>query len=249
MSPLRGARVLVTRAEEDAPALEDLLVARGGAPLRFPCIAFEDAPGLESLVARVRAGADLVVLSSPYAARRLFALLGPVDLPFAAAGAATRDAFPGARSCLIPPGGRTGAQPLLELLAPLVAGKRVLVPRAEGGNPELVLGLTRAGAQVEALTLYRTVTAPRAEPAMLAALEEGRVDAIAFASGSAVRGFASLAGPARAAGSAVACMGARCAAEARALGIPVDAVGDGGLPELCDALALALSNRRLRAPP
>jgi hypothetical protein len=35
-------------------------------------------------------------------------------------------------------------------------------------------------------------------------------------------------------------MGARCAAEARASGLGVDAVGEGGLPELLDSLAKAL---------
>ena len=36
---LRGTRVLVTRAVEDAPEFEELLRARGAVPVRMPCIA------------------------------------------------------------------------------------------------------------------------------------------------------------------------------------------------------------------
>ena len=35
---LRGKRVLVTRAAEDAPEFEDLLRGRGAVPVRMPCI-------------------------------------------------------------------------------------------------------------------------------------------------------------------------------------------------------------------
>ncbi|MGZ6126203.1 MAG: uroporphyrinogen-III synthase, partial [Myxococcales bacterium] len=121
---------------------------------------------------------------------------------------------------------------------------RILVARAEGGNPALVDGLRAAGALVEALTLYRTVPAREADPAALDALREGRIGAIAFASGSAARGFAALAGAQSAEKAAVACMGPRCAQEAREAGIRVDAVAAGGLAELCEALALAVHARK-----
>ena len=70
------------------------------------------------------------------------------------------------------------------------------------------------------------------------------MDAIAFASGSAARGFAALAGPASAERTAVACMGRQCAEEAGKAGLRVDAVADGSLPELCDAVVLALHARK-----
>jgi len=80
----------------------------------------------------------------------------------------------------------------------------------------------------------------------------GRVDAIAFASGSAARGFAKLFGPdaPRLAGrAAVACMGRTCAAAARSAGLRVDAVAGGGLPELISALESALSKGGPLRPP
>ncbi|HYS09228.1 MAG TPA: uroporphyrinogen-III synthase [Myxococcales bacterium] len=235
---LDGLRVLVTRAAEDAPELEALLRERGATPVRMPCIAFEDGPDAARIAAAVRNGeADLVVVASPQAARRLLALCGPIRAPLAAVGAATARELPG--EVLVPREG-AGAEALLRELRGRVTGLRVLVPRAEGGNPALVDGLREAGARVEARTLYRTVTAPQAAPAALLALREGAVDAISFASGSAARGFAELAGAAAAARAAVACMGKHCAREAESVGFRIDAVADGGLVRLCDAVALAV---------
>jgi uroporphyrinogen-III synthase len=231
---LRGVRVLVTRAAEDAPELEDLLRQRGAVPVRMPCIQFEDAPGAAGVAQLLGASPsppDLVVVSSPHAARRLLALCGRIEVPLAAVGAATARELPG--EVLVPDAG-AGASALLGVLRDRVAGKRVLVPRAEGGNPALVDGLRAAGANVETLTLYRTVPAKSADLSLLQGL-----GAISFASGSAVRGFVSLAG-ADARGAKVVCMGENCAEEVRRCGLRADAVAAGGLNELCDALALAL---------
>jgi hypothetical protein len=81
---------------------------------------------------------------------------------------------------------------LAAALAPHVRGRRVLVPRAEEGRPELVDGLARAGADVVAPAAYRTVAAP---PEALAPLGEllraGAIDAIAWrAAARAVRSAA-----------------------------------------------------------
>jgi uroporphyrinogen-III synthase len=239
---LDGVQVLVTRAAEDAPELEALLRARGAVPVRMPCIAFEDGPDAARIAEIVRGGqADLAVVASPHAARRLLALCGPPTIPLAAVGAATARELPGE---VLVPGQGVGAEALVTALSERVRGKRVLVARAEGGNPALVEGLRAAGAQVEALTLYRTAPARQADPAVLAALREGRIGAIAFASGSAARAFAALAGARSAQTAAVACMGRRCAEEAREAGIRVDAVAAGGLDELCDAVALAVQARK-----
>ena len=85
---LAGARVLVTRAAEDAAELEALLRERGAVPLRMPCIAFEDGPDVARIASVLRDRlADLVVVASPQAARRLLALDGANGVPLAAAGA------------------------------------------------------------------------------------------------------------------------------------------------------------------
>ena len=234
--PLEGKRVVVTRAAEEAGELEALLRERAAVPVRFPCIAFEDGPDLARIVQKVREGPDLIVVSSPHAARRLLDLIGRTSIPFAAVGQATAALLPG--EVTVPRSG-AGAAALLAELAPLVRGKRVLVPGAERGTPALVEGLQAAGAIVEALTLYRTVTPRSVDLQVLEA-----ADALSFASGSAVRGFVALAGAAAARDCAVACIGGSTAGEARAAGIRIDAQGGDGLVELCEALALAVSARR-----
>jgi uroporphyrinogen-III synthase len=234
VTALSGKRVLVTRAAEEAGELEELLRARGAVPVRFPCIAFEDGPDLERIREAMLQHPDFVVVSSPHAARRLLELAPPARLKFAAVGEATARLLPG--EVVVPRHG-AGAEALLEVLAPMVKGKRVLVPRAEKGTPALVAGLEKAGAQVEVRILYKTVTPRTADTSALDA-----VDVVSFASGSAVRGFLALAG--RPPDCAVACIGASTAAEAKKAGIRVDAYADGGLPELCDALALAVHARK-----
>jgi uroporphyrinogen-III synthase len=229
---LDGKRILVTRAAEDAEEFEQLLRQRGATPVRFPCIAFEDGPDLGRIREAVAEDPDFIVVSSPHAARRLLGSMGRTSARFAAVGDATARLLPG--EPIVPAEG-AGADALLKVLKPLVRGKRVLVPRAEQGTPALVEGLQAAGALVEVRVLYKTIT-PRS--ADLSALRG--IDAIAFASGSAVRGFVKLAGVAEANRQPVACIGASTAAEARKAGIRVDACAEGGLAELCDALALAV---------
>ena len=145
---LAGARVLVTRAAEDAAELEALLRERGAVPLRMPCIAFEDGPDVARIASVLRDRlADLVVVASPQAARRLLALDGANGVPLAAAGAATARELPG--EVIVPRTG-VGAEALVREISGRVRGRRVLIARAEGGNPALVDGLRAAGAIVEA---------------------------------------------------------------------------------------------------
>jgi uroporphyrinogen-III synthase len=244
--PLDGKRVLVTRAAEDSAELLALLRARGAQPALLPCIAFEDGPDAPR-VAEAVARAELVIVSSPHAARRLAALvpeLGRARL--AAVGEATARALPGEARA---PRTGAGAQALLDELGDSVRGKRVVLPRAERGTPALAAGLTSAGAIVEELVLYRTVTPGAADPRSLQALRDGLVDVILFASGSAVRGFVRLAGAAGASRSAVACLGPSAAEAARAASIVPDWEGGGeGLTELCEGAALALARRSDYSP-
>ena len=252
MSALAGKRVLVTRAAEDQAELAELLTARGARPVALPCIAFADpadpAP-LEDALRRLRSGSppDFLVLASAHAVDRFLGRIDPDWLRgvrIAAAGAGTARRIGERGLPALAPAQGVGADALVEMLAPLVAGKDVLLPRPEGGNPALADGLERAGARLQAPVLYRTVPAATAPPEALRLLRDGRVEAIAFASGSAARGFASLLGgeAAALAGRArVACMGRTCAAAARSAGLRVDAVAEGGLPELVEALDSAMS--------
>ena len=75
------------------------------------------------------------------------------------------------------------------------AGKRVLLVRASGADPDLPAGLRARGAVVEEVTAYETVEGPAESTGMLRdALGDRDVAAVVFASGSAVRGFVKLGG-------------------------------------------------------
>jgi uroporphyrinogen-III synthase len=259
MSALAGKRVLVTRAAEDQAELAALLATRGAIAVSLPCIAFAgpaDPAPLDEALRQLRSGAvpDFLVLASPQAADRFLARVDPASLrgvQIAAAGHGTARRIADRGLSALSPGRGTGADALVETLAPLVAGKSVLLPRAEGGNPGLVSGLERAGARVSAPVLYRTVPAAVADPEGARLLRERRIEAIVFASGSAARGFAGLFGREAQdlAGRAfVACMGPTCAADARSAGLRVDAVADGGFPELVLALESVMSKGGPRPP-
>lgn len=241
MSPLTDRRVLVTRAAEDCAELEELLRARGARPVRMPCIAFEDSPQAAQ-VAQFVQNADLVVVSSPHGAQRLLSLCADLyKTPLAAVGEATARAL-GGRARF--PRSGSGAQALLDELGDTVRGKRVLLPRAQRSTPSLAKGLRAAGAQVEDFVLYKTIVPALAEPRALRALQDGLIDVIAFASGSAVRGFVQLVGARSAERSAIACLGPTAAGAALAAGLVPEWRGEGdGLIELCDGVALAVARR------
>jgi uroporphyrinogen III methyltransferase/synthase len=257
---MNGRRILVTRAAEEPPTLDDLLRDLGAEPVRLPCIAFAppaDRTLLDAVLARLRAGGrpDFVAISSAHAAERLVLELREAGLDPAAAFAGTSILAAGASTArkllslglsARAPAEGVGADAMVATFAAEVRGKEVLVPRAEEGNPALVDGFARAAAHLSAIPLYRTVPATAAEPAAAALLRAGRIDAIAFASGSAARGFAALFGTEAASlarASRVACMGETCAAAARAAGLPVNAVAAGGFPDLARAIESLLASR------
>jgi uroporphyrinogen-III synthase/uroporphyrinogen III methyltransferase/synthase len=136
---------------------------------------------------------------------------------------------------------------LARALAGEVRGRRVLLPRPAEGRPELLEGLTAAGAEVLVVEAYRTLPAPAERLRVLAGwIERGEVDAVTFASPSAVRAVAVALGReapllSRA---LLAAIGPTTAAALREAGLPAGIVA--GRPtgaELADAVAAALGPR------
>jgi uroporphyrinogen-III synthase len=113
-----------------------------------------------------------------------------------------------------------------------VAGKRILLPRADLARTALADGLGERGALVDEVTAYRTIPAPELAQ-VTDLLRAGTVGALTFTSSSTVRYFLAgleatgkpvaelLCGPPR---PAVVCIGPITAATAREQGLPVDAV-------------------------
>jgi uroporphyrinogen III methyltransferase/synthase len=119
------------------------------------------------------------------------------------------------------------AERVVDALEPNVSpGDRILLPRAAEARPELPEGLRVMGAEVDEVSLYRSVVPGEAPSEELEALREGRIDVVTFTSSSTVRNLVSmLNGDTTALKNAViACIGPITAATAEELGLPPDVV-------------------------
>ncbi|HSW43329.1 MAG TPA: uroporphyrinogen-III synthase, partial [Patescibacteria group bacterium] len=106
---------------------------------------------------------------------------------------------------------------------PVARGERVLLARADAADATLPARLRERGAIVDDVAAYHTVEAPEAARRPLHALfADGGVDAIVFASGSAVRGLLALLRPAErrlAVRTPACCIGPTTATAARDAGL------------------------------
>jgi uroporphyrinogen III methyltransferase/synthase len=202
--PLFGARVLVTRTREQAGPLLAALRAAGAEARVFPMVRIEPA-GDPAAIARALGELDAydgILLASANAVRELARRAALLGVPLAerrpfvacvgpATARAAREA--GLRVDAVP-GSRFDAEGLFEALraALPVAGRRFLLPRAEGGRERLQELLLAAGGRPEALVLYRSAPPEQAPDTLRKALVAGEFDTLSFASPSAVRHFAAL---------------------------------------------------------
>jgi uroporphyrinogen III methyltransferase/synthase len=264
MLPLFGARVLVTRAREQASGLVARLRALGALPLEFPAIAcepLEDPAPLDAALTTL-AEQDWVVFTSQNGVTAVWerlAALGRDARAFAAArvcaiGPATAAALAarGIRADLVPETFTT-AGVLAALRAAGVAGRRVLLLRADIAPPELAEGLRAAGALVTSVAAYRTRGGAQGGDELARLLADG-VDIVTFTSSSTVtRLMAALNGdPACLNGALVAAIGPVTAAAARAAGLRVDVEAqehtiDGLVAALVEAWPRARAAGRRRA--
>lgn len=233
--PLAGCRVLITRPRRTAEALAERLRALGAIPLVLPAIEIrppEDPGPLEAAV-RQAATFDWILFTSANGVHafmeRLQAIGGSsADLAgvrLGAIGPATARALQGYGLTVdyLPP------VYLSEAIAeglPEVAGRRVLLPRADIARRELAERLRARGAEVTEVVAYRVV--PGGDPASLRALLTPIPHRVTFTSPSTAR---ALAGLLEQWGEAVrpvdlpaVCIGPVTAAEAEALGFPIVAV-------------------------
>lgn len=195
---LDGRTVVVTRGNGDADALGDGLRALGATVRELPSIAVGPPESWGPLDAALRAldGFDWVVFASGNGVERTLARMAALGIPVSAL-AARRLAAVGPATALrlardvrapdLVPGEAKG-EALAAEIASRVRGAKVLLPRAADGRPELPRGLAAAGAILTAPDAYRTVPAPAETLRPLATwIGRGEVDAVTFASPSAVR--------------------------------------------------------------
>jgi uroporphyrinogen-III synthase len=231
--PLRGLRVLVTRAEGRGDELAARLRALGAEPVLRPTIAYGPPPdpaALAEALGRLEAGVyEWLLLTSVTTVEAVAGALGEraphlghrVSLKIGAVGPAT------AAACRDLLGAEPTTVPTSFLGTELAdsmgdaAGRRVLLPNADLAPPTLEERLRAGGATVDRVIAYTTVPAPGGDE-LAELLRAGRIDALLFTSGSTFRFFARQVGPAgleAARALIVACIGPSTAAVCRELGV------------------------------
>jgi hydroxymethylbilane synthase len=193
--PLAGKRVVVTRAAAQADDLSTQLRSAGAEPIEIPMIQIVPVDNTAVLDAAIKKFMDYdwIIFTSPNAVELFYShlenvnLLGNDSIPkIAAVGPATQKA-------LQAHGSRVDAMPAhylgTEIVATLgdIQNTRILLPRSAQGGRELPDALAKEGATVEEIALYTPAPATLDEAAIVA-LTSG-VDAVTFASGSAVSAF------------------------------------------------------------
>ncbi len=200
--PLAGRRVLVTRSAQQSGKLSEGLRALGAEAVEVPVIEISPPASYEALDAALRRldHYDWLLLTSTNAvlpfhvrAMELGVSLSNLKLQIAAIGKATAQALEivvHLKVALTPT--EYVAESLVAALKEQIAGKRVLLVRADVARDVVPDGLRSAGATVDVVDAYRNAM-PAAAPAQLCkALAEG-LDAATFTSSSSVTHLAGAA--------------------------------------------------------
>ena len=250
MEGLAGRRIVVTRRPGQASRLTELLEQRGAHVVEVPSIEIvpvrDPAPLDEALRALERY--QWLVFTSANAVGALLGRLVALGLEprltgrgprIASVGPATTTAlaasFPADRVSLEPASEHRAAGLVQAFASEGVRGARVFVPASSRGRGELAAGLHDLGAQVEVAVAYETVVPGDLDARVRACIDSG-FDLVAFASPSAVDGFASAAGE-RVRGLRAAVIGPTTAQAAEAAGFDVCAVAS---PSTVEALVAAV---------
>lgn len=203
--PLAGKCVLVTRSRKQASELTRRLAEYGADVIEAPTVEITPPRNWDEVDSSLREVKkfDWLVLTSPNGAQAVLHRLASLkldaralaDVRIAALGDATAAALQagGIRADFVPREFTTDALGA-ELILQGLAGKRVLLARSDIAPQQLAHTLSSAGANVTAVTAYRTRKPPSLPKTALDALQAGRVDWLTFTSSSTVENFLPLTG-------------------------------------------------------
>jgi uroporphyrinogen-III synthase len=201
MRPLDGIGVLVTRPPHQAMPLCRALEAQGARVVRFPALEIVPLAEPRELEAQLAVAGrfDLIIFSSANAVRYGAALLNERrGLTLAAVGPATARALnqAGYRVAVLSSEGADSESLLRHPKLAAVAGNRILLVKGSGGRDLLRAELTRRGAAVTAIDVYRREpTRPSAadSAALAARLGAGEIQVITATSAEIGRSLLALA--------------------------------------------------------
>jgi uroporphyrinogen-III synthase len=251
-------RVLITRAADQAADLASALRQSGLDPVAVPAIAIEFEPPHGDLdsAASVLHSYRWVVVTSANGAR---AILKAAERILTELGAPSWAAIgPATRGLLEREGVEVAFQPTQSNAIAMAAelsvdpGDRILVVRGDLADEDLSVALRARGAEVDDVVGYRTREAPETSRALLrSATADGAIAAVAFTSGSTIRGLMSLAKTASidVRSFPAVCIGPETADEARSAGFRILAVAS--TPDatgLARATAAALAREQEETP-
>jgi uroporphyrinogen III methyltransferase / synthase len=204
--PLFGKRVVVTRASAQATGLRDALSELGADVIELPALRVEalDPAPLAGALSRLDEY-EWLVLTSQNAVGIMWDALRSAGMDsralagcrIACVGRSTADALlaRGLAADVVPE--RFVAEGVLAAMTERedVRGRRVLYLAAIDARAALPEGLRALGCTVDVVPVYRSVAEATGSDALRTALASGDVDAVTFASASAVRGFVEAVGP------------------------------------------------------
>ena len=200
--PLFGKRVIVTRTREQASQLVEALEEVGAEVIEIPTIRIVPPESFEALDKAIleMETFDWVVFTSQNAVKyfreRLWALgrdarvLSRTKIAVIGTATASSLAEVGLRADLIPDEFR--AEGLVAAFERMdIAGRKILIPRAEEAREILPQKLREFGGEVLVVPAYRTVLPEESREALISALKEG-VDLITFTSSSTAKNLFKL---------------------------------------------------------
>jgi uroporphyrinogen III methyltransferase/synthase len=203
--PLFGKGIVITRPEEQAGEFARLLSAEGARVILFPTIRIVPPESWELLD---RALDNLgsyhwIVFTSANGVKHFFRRLRETGrdvrdlkgIRICTIGPATASAVEGMgiRVDIVP--GEYISEGVVRAFREVdLKGKRVLLPRAGEARDVIPEGLSRRGASVDVVTVYRTVRSESKKESLQALLDAGKVDVIAFTSPSTVIKFRKIMG-------------------------------------------------------
>ena len=203
--PFAGMRVLVGRAEGQAELLASLLAEFGASVTAIPFIAISPPQSwhdLDHALKHLRSY-QWLILTSVNGVQALFSRMRRLRIPdsqvaklqVAAIGPATKAALEkrGLKVAVTP--AEYIAEAVGEALRDRVAGKNVLLVRAQEARDVIPRELSNAGASVDVAAAYETVLPAASRPRLQKLLRDpkSRPHVIAFTSSSTVRNFRKLA--------------------------------------------------------
>ena len=201
--PLFGRRIIVTRTREQASELVALLEEQGADCLEYSTINIEPMGDNTELDGEIKdIGAfDWLLFTSLNAVTYFFKRVRELGLDsrslsgprIAVVGRATGDELLkyGIRADLLPEK-FTGEGLGEALLAQGVVGRRILLPRALAARDVLPDMLTRGGAEVRIVPVYRNVPVKGRKEQLREELEEKKIDMVTFTSSSTVINFLTM---------------------------------------------------------